>query len=134
MTALPEKARDDLGKILGLLESEHAGERDAAVCAATRLLERHGLRWCEVLSAASVTVIPQTGPRWEEPPRPDPTDPPGGGSWRDIAARCGQFPQHLDEWESQFTEGLGRFPKLSPKQYSKLSAIVRRLRAMGCKI
>ena len=46
MSALPEKVRDDLRKILGLLESTYEDQRDAAVHAATRLLERHGLRWC----------------------------------------------------------------------------------------
>ena len=134
MNALPEKARADLGKILGLLESTHAGERDAAVCAATRLLERHGLRWCEVLSAASVTVIPQAGPRWQEPPRRDPTDPFHGQNWLALAARCCQFTRYLDQWQVEFLRGLGRFPRLSPKQATKLNAIVTRLRACGCRV
>ena len=107
--ALSEKARQDLGKILGLLESEHVGERDAAVRAATRLLERHGLRWCEILSAVSVTVIRQQEQPRHNPPRHGPSDPFPGRSWYDIAARCGEYPQYLDAWELEFIEGCRDF-------------------------
>jgi hypothetical protein len=107
VNTLPEKARADLRKILGLLESTHEGERDAAVGAATRLLERYGLRWCEVLSAVSVTLIPsQDRPRGDHDPSDG--DPFGGRDWRDIAARCRQFRHLIDNWEERFLADVFR--------------------------
>jgi hypothetical protein len=79
-------------------------------------------------------VIPQTGPRWEEPPRRDPTDPFAGRDWRTMAARCGKYTTLIVQWEIDFLAGLPRFPRLSPKQATKLSEIARRLREMGCRV
>jgi hypothetical protein len=134
MNALPEKARDDLQKILGLLDSNFEGERLAAVAAASRLLGRHGLKWCEVLQSLSVTVVRQQADPTREPPRPDRSDPFAGHGWRGLADRCGEYPHYLDAWESEFIGGLQRFPRLSPKQATKLGQIVARLRACGCRV
>jgi hypothetical protein len=133
MNALPEKARDDLQKILGLLESTHEGERDAAVRAATRLLDRHGLRWCEILAATSVTVIRRQDEASREPPRRDPADPFGGRGWRDVAIDCQRFPHLINQWEQDFLSGLPRFSRLSGKQTQVLVKMVR-LRACGCRV
>ena len=48
--ALPPAERNKLGKVLALLDNTSEGERDAAIRAATKILERHGLRWSEVLN------------------------------------------------------------------------------------
>ena len=42
--------RERLTKLLGLLGSQFSGERDAAVLAATRILDCDGLKWHEILS------------------------------------------------------------------------------------
>ena len=43
--ALTEAARDRLSKLLGMLGSDHAGERDNAGVAANRLVRDAGLTW-----------------------------------------------------------------------------------------
>jgi hypothetical protein len=43
---------DLLTKLLGMLGSEHAGERDAAALAIERLRQRTGKTWAELLQAA----------------------------------------------------------------------------------
>jgi hypothetical protein len=128
MNALLSTAeRDRLIAILGMLGSDFDGERASAALMASRLLKNAGLVW------ADVVVVPQIGSR-QERQRHGPSDPFPGRSWYDIAARCGEYPQYLDAWELEFIEGLRRFPRLSPKQFAKLSTIVARLRARGCKI
>jgi hypothetical protein len=119
--------RNRLIAILGMLGSDFDGERASAALMVSRLLKSAGLIW------ADVVIVPQTGPHRERP-RHDPSDPFPGRSWYDIVARCGEYPQYLDAWELEFIEGLRRFPRLSPKQFAKLSTIVARLRARGCKI
>jgi hypothetical protein len=119
--------RNRLIAILGMLGSDFDGERASVALMASRLLKNAGLVW------ADVVVVPQARPR-QERPRHDPSDPFPGRSWYDIAARCGEYPQYLDAWELEFIEGLRRFPRLSPKQFAKLSTIVARLRTRGCKI
>lgn len=57
MGELTADDRTRLVKILGLLGSEHAGERDAAALRATELLTGRGLVWDDVLTA------PMTGER-----------------------------------------------------------------------
>jgi len=110
MNALPQKARADLQKILGLLESEHAGERDAAVRAATRLLERHGMRWCEVLSLlAPIKRAPLHS------------------TWRVTCQRLAQRPADLRPWERRFVADLPNFPRLSVKQCYILAEIAGRV-------
>lgn len=111
MTALPEKARADLQKILGLLESNLEGERDAAVRAATRLLERHGLRWCEILSALPAPVKRE----------------PQFSTWRATCAELAKRPGYLRSWERKFIGDLLNFPRISTKQRYILDEIAERV-------
>jgi hypothetical protein len=48
----PDRAR--LAKLLGMLGSNHPGERDNAVVAAHRLIQTRGLTWPEILDPAPV--------------------------------------------------------------------------------
>jgi hypothetical protein len=48
--AMPAPERDKLAKLLALIGSDQVGERDNAISAASRLLERHRLRWSESYS------------------------------------------------------------------------------------
>jgi hypothetical protein len=48
---LPAASRTRLAKLLALLGSDHAGERDAAEQAANRLVLKSGLTWEQVLDA-----------------------------------------------------------------------------------
>jgi hypothetical protein len=115
MNTLPERSRQHLGKILGLLESEHAGERDAAVRAATRILDAHGVRWCEVLSLA-------------HPPTRETTQ---STPWRMTCQRLMLHKDDLSVWEVRFVSGLPSFRILSVKQRTILDEIAVRVLGDG---
>ena len=51
--ALTPDLAERLAKLLGLLGSDHPGERAAAGLKAHELLKREGLRWCDVIRTAS---------------------------------------------------------------------------------
>jgi hypothetical protein len=51
-TTLDAPAADRLAKILGLLGSDHSGERDAAAQAAHKLVRGLGLSWADVIHAS----------------------------------------------------------------------------------
>jgi hypothetical protein len=65
MPALTKTDRERLTKLLGMLGSEHAGERDNAARAIERLLREHGLSWDDLLKARhlgfTVPPWPATG-------------------------------------------------------------------------
>jgi hypothetical protein len=120
MLSNPE--REKLAKLLGLLGSDHPGERDAAGLAAHRLVQASGMVW------ADIVCIPQgSGARQKHRDF-------GGDDWRAIAAACGRYPHLLNRWESEFLSGLSRFPRLSAKQSATFIGIVTRLKAAGCRL
>jgi hypothetical protein len=110
MSTLPTTARARLSKLLGLLGSDQAGERDAAVLAATRLLERSGLRWPEILS------LPQ-------PPKREPLL----STWRTTCAELSKRSGDLRPWERKFVADLPAFPRISTKQRYVLKEIADRV-------
>lgn len=103
-------ARKRLTKLLGLLGSDHAGERDAAGLAAHRLVSQSGLTWSQILS----------------PPVPD-RPLPEYGIWRDTVRRCLAHPGDLRPWELSFLRDLPQFPRLSVKQRYWLKSIADRV-------
>ena len=116
MSALAASDRERLARLLGMLGSDHAGERDNAARAAHRLVQQHGITWYDVV----VTH-----------PSPDPGDPGTdlmGADWRRTVAACRRYPHLINPWEAGFLVGLPRFPRLSCKQRSALLKIVVRLR------
>jgi hypothetical protein len=125
MSTLLPSERLHLAKLLGMLGSNHAGERDAAGLAAHRLVQKRGITWFDVV------VQP---PLPETDPYTDPDTDPIGVSWRRTAAACSRYPHLLSRWEADFLAGLLRFPNLSCKQRSALLKIVVRLRACRCAI
>jgi hypothetical protein len=118
--ALSPPDRERLAKLLGMLGSEHQGERDAAGLAAHRLVTASGLTW------SSIVCIPQSEPMHAH--HADPLN------WRATATRARQFEHLINKWEFEFLAGLPRFPRLSAKQRGTLLAIVSRLRACGCSL
>jgi hypothetical protein len=122
MSALAASDRERLARLLGMLGSDHPGERDNAARAAHRLVQQHSTTWFDVV----VT-----------PPPPDTDDPdtdPIGADWRRMAAACSRYPDLLNRWEAGFLAELPRFPRLSCKQRVILVKIVVRLRACGCSL
>jgi len=106
---LPAAERSRLVKLLGLLGSDHAGERDAAGLAAHRLLQRLGLSWGDLLS------------------RPREHKEPLQSVWRTTCADLLKHPGKLRPWERKFVADLPNFRRLSPKQRYCLAEIAERV-------
>ncbi len=124
---LPLAERAKLQKLIGLLGSDKDGERAAALAAASRLLDRNGVRWSEILPTPSPVVEPEPDP---DPPRPR-RNPRG---WRYLVACCCEHSEYLNGWEREFLFGLPGFYRLSSKQDAKLHSIADKLRAFGCRL
>lgn len=105
---LPPATRSRLTKLLGMLGSDHQGERDNAALAAHKLVKQHGLTW-------EAVVMP---PRAREPLM---------GIWRATVAACLERPGSLRPWEAGFLRDLSRFRRLSTKQRYVLEEISGRV-------
>jgi hypothetical protein len=114
----PDTRRKLVG-VLGMLGSDHAGERDAAAQLANRIVRGAGLTWVELIAV----------PRLEARPDSSPRRPPIG--WRERAARCAEYPLWLSEWEQNFLGGLPRRAQPSEKQLAALDRIALKLRSQG---
>jgi len=110
---LPAPDRAKLAKLLGLLGSDHAGERDAAGLAAHRLLQRSGVTWPAVLA-------PPTRAREQLM-----------SIWRATVAACLERPGSLRPWEAGFLRDLSGFRRLSTKQRYVLKEISGRVLQEG---
>ncbi len=112
MTAaiLPAATRKKLAKLLGMLGSDHAGERDSAGLAAVRLMRQSGLSWQQILS----------------PPPPEHPIP-ERGTWRETVRQCLARPGSLRPWEVGFLRDLPQFRRLSTKQRYCLKEIADRV-------
>jgi hypothetical protein len=115
-----------LSKLMSLFDSDHEGERAAALDAATRQLQSAGLRWSEI----RVMSLDATRHLDRSPP-PPPCRRPPSGDWRRTAQLCRLYPQHLSAWEESFVFDLVRWPTASTRQRAKLAEIAMRLRAKG---
>jgi len=109
-TALSPPDRQRLAKLLGLLGSDYAGERDAAGLAAHRFVASLGLTWPDVLQPEVVSAAN----RDFEP-------------WRETVAACLRQPGSLRPWETDFLRSVTSFGRLSPKQKAALDRIAERV-------
>lgn len=116
MTAVvAQRDVERLGKLLGMLGSEHEGERSAAAAAADRKLRELGLTWEQLVARAFHVASPPGQPR--------------PAAARHLAATdwlmaCWPF---LSEWERNFTSSLRAQASLTLRQRAKLGEIVRRV-------
>lgn len=113
MNALDDDDRDRLVKLLGLLGSDHAGERDAAANAASRFLRARKLMWRDVIAPP-----PSLPPPRLYAERLD---------WRGVARACAMRDCELSDWESGFVRNVIGLAHPSPKQEIVLLRIARRL-------
>jgi hypothetical protein len=146
MTApLTPDQRQKLAKLLAMLGSSHAGERDAAGLAAHRLVVNAGASWSDVVNPPALPPYrqPEPKPHWRRPqpePQPDYNDhasswagepqwPPRTPSyqrWEPTVADLQSRPDLLTAWERSFLENIdGRWPP-SDRQWACLGDIVRR--------
>ncbi len=116
---LDDTTADRLVKILGLLGSDHAGERAAAAHKAHALVRGAGLTWHDVIMPS-----PPTAPQLED-----------GSSWKKLVAECHTQKARLSPGEFKFIASLRTWrTEPSPKQLAWLTAIHARLRgAEGCR-
>jgi len=62
--------RRRLARILGMLGSEHAGERASAALQAEAFRKRHGMTWEEMLALPAVEAEAESEPVWTPEPEP----------------------------------------------------------------
>jgi hypothetical protein len=109
-TPLAKVDRKKLAKLLGMLGSDHAGERDAAGLAAARLVQQHGITWQAVIEPPAIEKsLPELG------------------TWRQTVAQCLERPGSLRAWEAGFLRDLPAFRRLSTKQRYCLKEIADRV-------
>jgi hypothetical protein len=111
---LSAASRTRLAKLLGMLGSDHAGERDSAGLAAHRLVQQSGLTWQQVVS-----------------PPPAEHKLPELGTWRTTVRECLEHPGSLRPWERTFLADLPKFQRLSTKQRYCLKTIADRVLQRG---
>ncbi len=111
---LDPAVRSRLAKVVGLLGSDHDGERSAAAYQATRLLQAHGYSWQDVFAAGPAPVPPPLA----QAPAPHVAE----AQW---ALR---FQDRLTDRERRFLADIGRCRRISAKQAAWLADIVRGLR------
>jgi hypothetical protein len=111
-----ELDRDRLARVLGMLGSDHAGERANAAAAADRLVRGNGLTWSEVL----------------EPQAPPAPPAPATGSVGEMVAFCRRHPAAQSSWERKFVASIAARPYgLSVKQRAVLNRIFVKCRGAG---
>jgi hypothetical protein len=118
MTVLNPRAADKLAKILGMLGSDHPGERASAGAKANALVLAAGLTWADVINV---------------PPKPD--DPPRIRAWRSpstdwqkMAGFCHERQDCLSRWDREFVWSMLNWRgEPSEKQQDLLASIFARL-------
>src|SRR4249919_707795 len=82
--------RQRLAAILGMLGSDHAGERDAAAHQAEAFRRKHQLTWAELLAIPPIAAAPlppepdpptPSAPEASAPPPPNSYDPVAAAAW-----------------------------------------------------
>jgi hypothetical protein len=115
--------RAKLAKIAGLLASDHAGERDSAALAATRILRGAGLTWDDAILWRPALAAPP-------PPRPGWDSAPSAADHRAWAAWALAHPQpdFLSHFEQDFLGTVARWRGvLTAKQAPIFRRIVDRV-------
>ena len=116
--------RRKLVAILGMMGSDHDGERAAAAALASRLVRDKGLTWDAVILA--------DGPETRQ--APGGTQDGRGSRWQDSDSltTCLRWLGELTPWETRFVMDLRQKSRLlTPAQRAKLEQIADGLRARG---
>jgi hypothetical protein len=103
--------RDRLAELLGVLGSDHDGERAGARLLATRMLKDNGLTWADLIGSLSFSRQShgcRSGPAY---------------GWRDAVEACGSKTSLLNPWEQQFLSSVAHCHRLSEKQLAVLDRI-----------
>lgn len=114
---------DKFLKLIGMLGSDHEGERANAAALATKMLRDHGMTWPEFLATISA------------PAPVEPLTRPGGAYYQaynheDAADTCLQRGRGLTAWEKDFLESVRDFHHLSAKQEDVLARICEKCKVV----
>jgi hypothetical protein len=112
-----------LVKLLGMLGSDHDGERAAAAAKASELVRAHGLTWLDVIPTAPTSY------RHEHTKR---SNGDAGADWRTMRDFCAQRSSLLRSREQEFIDDInGWHGALTPKQSDWLIAIYTRVKKLA---
>jgi hypothetical protein len=112
---LDPRSAERLVKLLGMLGSNHDGERAAAALKANALVREHGLVWSDVIPTAEQ--------------KPEPAD---RGDWRVMRDYCAQRSSLLRSREQEFIDHIDSWRgALTPKQHDWLIAIYARVKKLA---
>ncbi|MGO8840922.1 MAG: hypothetical protein ACLQF1_07260 [Methyloceanibacter sp.] len=111
MTEIDPASAERLVKLLGMLGSDHDGERAAAGALADRLLREQGLSWYDLL----------------RPHLPEDWTP--AETFRDKLDLLLDHRDLLTPWERQFVDGVIGFRRVSPKQIAVIDRLVAKVEA-----
>lgn len=125
MNALSPDVRMKLARVLGLLGSNHPGERDAAGLAADRIVRGAGLSWEDLLGPAP---RPSSRPAYRSSPGSSPAS---ETAFRTDVQMCLRHCRALTDWERGFLATVVRRFTVSEAQASKMRQIADRLRMRG---
>ncbi len=114
---LSDNAAERLVKLLGMLGSDHDGERAAAAMKADSFVKGLGLTWRDVVMSTETDVddLDQQQEAGE-----DSTD---DDWWRDAARFYLQWPEDFNDWELDFLYGVLKFRKPSDKQIETIKRL-----------
>jgi hypothetical protein len=109
LAALSEPDRTRLVRLLGMLGSDHQGERANAGALADRFIRERELTWEQVVASEGQQ---QSQSR----------------TWHDVVADCQRQPARLSQWERGFLASISAWRgSLTRKQQAKLEDIAARL-------
>ena len=121
MTALPPADAARLVKFLGMLGSDHDGERASAGRMAHNLVTKHGLTWADVVVAGPAFVVPPT-----EKMRPAPWSSENETDHQRTARVLLQTGYAWGEWELGFLRNACNRNRPSPRERTKLEELRQR--------
>ncbi len=117
MTTLSPAERTRLVNILGMLGSEHAGERASAAWLAAKLVRDRGLSWSDVVLSPAGSIISNGSCGVAEP-------------ISDLGL-CLRHVEQLTQWEQGFVRSLAGARRRSVKQLAVVCRIAETLRNRG---
>jgi hypothetical protein len=110
-----------LVKLLGMLGSDHAGERAAAALKANELIRGHGLTWAD--------VVRPLANRRDEAKKPDDQK---MVDWRTMRDYCARRPHLLRSREQEFIDDINSWRgALTEKQSAWLISIYTRVKKLA---
>ena len=114
---LTQADREKLARLLGMLGSAHAGERDNAARMADALVRRAGATWVDVVLSPTLPAsdAPPSFNVFHDWPR----------SWRTAVHVCQQAPAGLSDWDRDFLAVIAAYQhRPSAKQLDILATIL----------